>query len=561
MKWTGMRWCRGVTGRRNGMSKMLKKYLVYLIKKYKTALIFLAIVYLFVMAWPQMDSLFEETTFEEGCSLMDATMNFSAIVSAILAFVLPVIVFRFVHSRKDEDQYFALPISRKTMLYGNLIFSYGVPAVYYFIGNLIFWIVTTAGGTCRMSVGKFVYYQAVGLVFGLALVLFNSMLYLLANNMVDGIILMLGYTMLPSIWELGVDCMLHFIWAGGYTGIESGRLFQIFSPAGMAFERLMTIHTADKGELWEILLHFALAIVYIVLCRLALQRLFVRRKAERAEQVSDGFFAYRLLLPMCLIPSVLVVTNAIVGPFFIGTYIGLVFLFVAYIVGSFIYKRQIRVTWKMILSFAVIILACVLLRRVGLATKAFGLAKIELPTDEKVISYRIQVKIPEYAEEIKKMGKDEEFKSQFEMYEDELGNDAEDAFGTVRFDVMLPRNNQTAIEKRLYEKLEKLRMESVDYYYKHNGEEPDGVNTSMFIYGGNVETGVASWVMEYTAPIQMSLEELREFCQDYIKICGSRDKLNFYANTPMGDSFEVDDLTIEELMDKLKKKMRTPMEG
>lgn len=532
---------------------MLRKYLIYLIKKYRNVLLFLIPVYGAAMLLPQSESSdgYGEVAIA-GQLVMQDSMRFAVIISGMLCYVLPVLLFRVVHSRKDEDQVLALPISRITILNGNLIFSYGVAGGYYLVGTFLCWRLSESGllrrGGLGMSAGTYVCYLLLGLIFGLALLLFNSLMFLLANNLTDGVIILAGYTILPLLWQSGLGCFIGSVWAGAYGSVLDPDL-RFLSPFTMAWEPFVNMpyssETDWSGWNWP---NVIVAVLYIVLCYYGLVRAFARRKAERAEQVSNGFFAYRLLLFLSLIPCVFVVFSDD------NIWLGLVFLFVAYTVGSFIYRRRIKVTVVTVLQFGVTVVVCLLLRKAAMATGCFGLAKGALPEGGDELCYEVTMEIPELSRELGNLEKEpqlQKYLKDYKTYYDEGYFEHKKKF-SVELSLNLPREGQTAQEESLMDRLEEIRREAVDYFYEHNGSDDyergaeDYPVLGLQVYGQDRKRETEYHRFDYRMPITMSLEQAQKLYRDYMETGNTHgEELPVYINTPEG-GVAAEDLTVEE---------------
>ena len=112
------------------------------------------------------------------------------VFSLLLSFVMPVLVFDHVHDKKAVDTYFSLPLSRKKMLYTGLVFCFAIVYPVLMMAVIAYGI--------KLKLGLMIIALAFELAIGtLAIILFNTTLYLIGNNLVDGIVMMGAYTFLP----------------------------------------------------------------------------------------------------------------------------------------------------------------------------------------------------------------------------------------------------------------------------------------------------------------------------------------------------------------------------
>ena len=113
-----------------------KNYISYLIKSKKYLLIALCIVQA-ILAFSNFGKPLNEYT------LLSNTTMLSYGLGAIVAFVLPLVIFSYVHNKKAVDTYYSLNISRKSLLFTGLVYSslltiFGISA-YNFCRLLVCW--------------------------------------------------------------------------------------------------------------------------------------------------------------------------------------------------------------------------------------------------------------------------------------------------------------------------------------------------------------------------------------------------------------------------------------
>lgn len=106
---------------------------------------------------------------------------------------------------------------------------------------------------------------------------------------------------------------------------------------------------------------------------------FVYRQVERAEKVSDGPLAYKTVIIYYTIFILISVTfnglsyhNSWLDAFKFNA-VNYVFVFLLYMVATFIYKRRIKVEFKAIIIFALVILLSFTIGEIAYKTRAFGL--------------------------------------------------------------------------------------------------------------------------------------------------------------------------------------------
>ena len=158
----------------------------------------------------------------------EASIVLQSLLSAGLLFVLPVMVFYYVHDKKAVDTFFSIPVSRKEMLITNMVFIVSTIAIPQLLSMIVYGIFQ------GISLGSVVLYCLEALLAICAIASFNSMLFLLANNIIDGIIVIGAYTFLPLSLLITLDTFLRTFVAG----INSFKLSFIgyLSPIFMGFD-------------------------------------------------------------------------------------------------------------------------------------------------------------------------------------------------------------------------------------------------------------------------------------------------------------------------------------
>lgn len=171
---------------------MSKTYFFYLLAKNKVTLVFFYLVHLCLSLSP-LASLRENRVF----SISMAT-NFCLISAFILAIILPMLLFKFVHRKTSSDCYFCLPIKREKQFITIVIFSW--LSIYLFYA-LNFSFILLLSNTSFSLLNLFILYFLTFL-FILALVIFTSATYLIANNLFDGVIICCAYFVAPFLISL-----------------------------------------------------------------------------------------------------------------------------------------------------------------------------------------------------------------------------------------------------------------------------------------------------------------------------------------------------------------------
>ena len=348
---------------------MNRKYLKYLIRERKVVLVFFFVLYLGISLVPFLDGgdIFGGNQLRDS---VKSSLKIAMFLSTGLTFVLPVLTFAFVHRRKSADVYFALPISRSGQLAIGLLFCFGVSYAYFLF-------TACAGSLIGHSVISVAFVAKIVLYAGLILAVmtvFNTALFLLANNLFDGIVLLLTYTILPW-FAMAIENGWMEMMVAGKSSIENTRLI-LFSPVGMLWSNFENLASRILPE--ETLnfswLYLIVPILYAGLALLLLRRHFVSRKTERAEQVSDDPMAYPAAIHICTFLVLLPISAMAVSDSFRGAVLYYILILAAYVISMFVYRRKIRVELRTVLTFFCMALLSFAICAAAWKTRGFGMA-------------------------------------------------------------------------------------------------------------------------------------------------------------------------------------------
>lgn len=301
------------------------------------------------------------------------------LVTLVAAYVLPMLVLSYVHDRKAIDCYGSLPLSRKEMLATALLFcnlSIIVPLSLAFLlssflvdVSLAYWL--------TMCLGVVV------------LVGFNASVYLLANSVFDGLVMVGAYTFLPLYLGSTIAFFLNtFVY--GYRVYVVDHFLPLTLPANISFlysyfEPNYLFGSIAAAELTR---YYVALIGYGVLAYLLLWHGFKQRKLERAYHPSDGFFAYPFIINSYALMSLLMATSNIYEYDITNWADALQYLFfyifilALYVIANFIYKKRLYLSLKSLALFAITVLVSLGLCFAANSSYGFGLAYKFGPNEE-----------------------------------------------------------------------------------------------------------------------------------------------------------------------------------
>ena len=414
-----------------------------------------------------------------------------------MTFVLPVVLFSFVHRKRSCDQYFSLPIKRKNMLFTTFACMFFLTIGYYLATSIIS-AVLAFGTIHSIELTSYIVsstYLAIGCI---ALLLINSAIYLLANNIFDGIVLLMAYFAIIGLVCVTCNTIFDTLLISFFSDFISNGL--LFSPVGIVFSNFFHVVSLIQAEtpftisvfsIW----HNIFLLIYAIVACILLKKHFIQRKTERAEQPSNTFLAYPFIINFYLIFCLFIIafsTNyASIGEFII-IYLMLFFI---YIIAIFIYKRKLKLYWKNALYYIIVAVVTSQLSHFIYANKAFGLPYLYPTTSGDTINYNYStfVNDPQY-------------------------NSADDAYYDVSiyFHLSIPvveRND--AKYKQVFTELESFRKKSIDAWFENGGDLMNYTstiaiqNTKDTSYTFQDSSSILN-TMSYTSDVSLSIDALRK---------------------------------------------------
>ncbi len=349
---------------------MSKNYLKWLVKDHRIPLVFFLVLYVLLMVL--MVNL-RGLSFNPR-DVAAAGMGLGYGLSFVIAAALPLLLLNFVHSKKSSDMYFAVPVKRSEMLVTILLFSFLVSFGYLLIGSIVMMFMAGWGTIAFVSLLKFLFVSAVTLI---AVIMTNALFFLFANNTFDGLVLTAAYNVFPFVltaaWSTFHECILNPL---GFASEWPAEVLSVNYISVVSISETLNGMGGAKtgyGIPWLTLAPLA---VILPLCAYGLYRQFVRRKTERAEQVSDELLAYPAVITSYLVCSLIVLCSILVsGKEPLSEMLILfVLLFIVYVVATFVYRRKVEIRPKTLAIFAGITAICYLIASLGFSSHGFSQA-------------------------------------------------------------------------------------------------------------------------------------------------------------------------------------------
>ena len=329
-----------------------KQYFYYLLRSNKYLLLFIILLTVLNLL---------------GNKDLSLSMVINCFIAAVLSYGLPFIVFYFVHDRKAIDTYFSIPVSRKQIMFSSLTFCILVTAVPYIISSIFFGLFKGFSAILLLQ------YSLVALAGISALVSFNTMIYLLADNALDGVIMIGAYTVLPLSLYICISALLSTYVCG--INMMPLDFIAYLSPVYMFVRGALEF--ADKYiDIWNILVSCLIFIVSTMI----LYKEFVYRKVERAATTSEGFFTYPFIIAVYLILTMISLNSFYTYQYeniwkYLSDYFFVyLLLFAVFVAAHFIYRRKLYFDYKLPLHFGIALLLSFLIAIAGRNSNGFGIS-------------------------------------------------------------------------------------------------------------------------------------------------------------------------------------------
>lgn len=471
--------------------KIDKNYLKYLLFSKKIAWLFCFVMYMVISLSGYL------SVGDNRLSIFSNSLIIAGTLSIIMTFVLPVVLFSFVHRKRSCDQYFSLPIKRKNMLFTTFVCMF-LMIMGYYLTTTILSAFLAIGTLHSVEIGSYIVslaYLAGGCI---ALLLINSAIYLFANNIFDGIVLLLAYLAIIGLVAITCNTIFDTLLISFFSDFISNGL--LFSPVGIVFTNFYhvvsllqeeTPFTASVLSVW----HNVFLLLYAIAACFLLKKHFIQRKTERAEQPSNTFLAYPFIINFYLIFWLFIIafsTNyASIGEFIIFY----LMLFFVYIIAIFIYKRKLKLYWKNALYYIIVAIATSQLSHFIYANKAFGLPYLYPTTSGETINYSYSA----YATD-----------PQYNSTDDSYYN------VSISFQLSIPvAERNDAKYKQAFNELESFRKQSIDTWFEKGRDLMDYTSSLMIQNTKDTpstfqDTSSTVNAMSYTSDASLSIDTLRK---------------------------------------------------
>ena len=328
------------------------RYLKYELKKnFWTLVVLTAIAVIVYVVTVSTSKLFSTGTY--GIFNQDPQISLIYTILGIFCAVVPVLMYSFKMNKRSVDAFYSLPIKKEKMYLVKTLMGLLLVLIPY---TIAYWLgfLTIA---LRENYFHLIYYipgYFGGLLFGVCLYGLYAFAFTRANRVVDGVVFMLAYTFIGFLIVAGGG-ELYYSLSGHRSDLA---LSHFFSFGGlMAFETNIatliqegTIKTnvgapsaswmPTSDVIWEPTIF--LYPILLAAASYALMFLLLRReKAENAEQNSDSWFGYRVMIPLYIVAFFTCISYSLdMLPLYICV------IAIGAVIMTIVYTRKILFNWR-----------------------------------------------------------------------------------------------------------------------------------------------------------------------------------------------------------------------
>lgn len=347
---------------------MSKKYFNYLFKSKKALSLFVVVSQIVIYFAILLTSTSRNI---EGTSMM---YMLSWFIGTALCFILPFLFLHYVLNKKAVDVYMSIPVDRKKMIITTGIYMYllvFIPQLIFFIANIFFYK-TYILTVLYASFWMFLYLAG--------LLIFNSGILLIGNSVVDSLIIVGSYALLPVFLGFVVSSFNSSLIVGIET--SSSSIMINTSLIAVYLNYLLNLFQAIRLNYPianNVLALVSVLVVYTLIGLYSIKKNFIDRQMERAEGITDGFFGYRFLIHFIFGCVTLAITLSFARNYSLmymveNCSVWYVALVILYIIATFIYKRKFNLRpFSIVFIIAVIVLSNIF-TKVAFDTEGFKLS-------------------------------------------------------------------------------------------------------------------------------------------------------------------------------------------
>ena len=305
------------------------KYLRFEMKKHMWTLAVLSAVCAlpYIASLATFDMVYPYPNIYGGLTVNRPQLSFVLVVLVALCFIAPVLAYSFKMNKRGIDGFYALPLKKEKLYLVKTVVGLSMVLVPFTLAHFggFFTLLLRENNPYEMSWYIPAYFG--GVFFGVCMYGINAFLFTRANTVTDGIVFMLAYSLFAYLlfeyYEQLTDNYLKwwvedsFTTAGGATLFFDGMENLICGYSDDFYIGAFIVPALFGGVGW-FLLFFNLRY----------------EKGENAEQVSESWFGYKVIIP--LYSAFLVAMSGMEEP------LALCLVAVGAVVATVVYRRKFR---------------------------------------------------------------------------------------------------------------------------------------------------------------------------------------------------------------------------
>jgi hypothetical protein len=425
------------------VNPMNKSWFRYLFRNYRIPVIFFTVVFFALSAIPLISSDNIRGDYMGSIEIM-------TVMACMMTYILPVILFAFVHNRRSSDQLLALPVSRSELLITNMAFAFTVIFGSFLFTSVLLWLINAVHTVHLTELLAIIGQEA---FFTFTMLVIHTFWFLIANNTFDGIVMIGSWSFVPLLFLGVISSFVSNTVAGGNFS-DSGSVAMWLSPLAMNFHNLnFALADTDVFYNWG---YTAVTALYAAAACYGLYSQFVKRKSDRAGQLSTHPLAYRLIINMYAFAILLMICFSAMNSFSVEMFTMILLLLFIYVVAQFVYRRKIQLTVKILGLFAALTAAALGCAFAAFHTHGFGQAERYTFTDRSYIAMRYNGSVNADNPTV--------------IYK---GKDVPEAY--IYAEVFLPVS-EISPDNEIWQIMEKYRKEGIDTFY---ADEPSAATANI----------------------------------------------------------------------------------
>lgn len=269
-------------------------------------------------------------------------INYFLTFAILLTFLVPIFEFRFKMNKVSVDHFYDLPIKREKLYATKFILGFIeiiIPLTVFFIYTLI----SIAVNENIFDLKYYFIFYFVSLLLIFAIYSINSFAFTRCNRVIDGIINMGSYVLI--FIAVYLFCLVSLMLPMAIIDKESivdtlafNEMYLLMPQVGyITIGRWLNDMMDCSGYIYNIFdveIYFLIALVLLgIACAVLLIVLSKKEKAEKALDISDSYFAYKVIIPLYTFLLALATPELFM----------LVFAIIAGYIGYVIYRRSFKI--------------------------------------------------------------------------------------------------------------------------------------------------------------------------------------------------------------------------